>query len=159
MAMPSASLTPRDVRPSLRDALPQGRGKGRRADKHFTKMVAANNLKNIQHKGDKRIQCLLHAAAGPSPMTSDAESGEEPYESTMDYGATTDASPYEAYDSEEESDDIVAYDTEMSHLMTVTDHNHQQKKQQQCQDQHEKKKQRERRARGVTLPLFKNSTK
>ena len=77
------------------------------------------------------MQCLLHSAAGPSPMTSDAESGEEPYESAMDYGVTTDASPYEAYDSEEESDDVVAYDTETSHLMTVTDRNCQRKKQQQ----------------------------
>ena len=88
-------------------------------------MVAANNIKNLQHKGDKRMQCLLHAAAGPSPMTSDAKSREEPYESTMDYGGTTDASPYEAYNSEEESDDIVAYDTETSHLTTVADCNHQ----------------------------------
>ena len=92
-------------------------------------------------------------------MTSDAESGEEPYESAVDYGATTDALPYEAYDSEEESDDVVAYDTETSHLTTVTDRNRQWKKQQQRQDQHEKKKQRECRARGATLPLFKNSTK
>ena len=84
MTTPSASLTPRDVRPSLTDALPRGRGKGRRADKHFAKMVAANNLKNLQHKGDERMQCLLHAATGPSPMTSDAKSGEEPYESAMD---------------------------------------------------------------------------
>ena len=72
----SASLTPRDVRPSLTDALPRGRGKGRRANKHFAKMVATNNLKNLQHKGDEQMQCLLHSAAGPSPMTSDAESGE-----------------------------------------------------------------------------------
>ena len=159
MATPSASPTLRDARPSLTDALPRGRGKGWRADKHFTKMVAANNLKNLQHKGDERMQCLLHAAAGPSPMTSDAESGEEPYESAMDYGATTDASPYEAYDSEEELDDVVVYDTETSHLTTVTDRNRQRKKQQQHRDQCEKKKQRECRARGVTLPLFKNSMK
>ena len=88
-------------------------------------MVATNNLKNLQHKGDKRVQCLLHSAAGLSPMTSDTESGEEPYEFTMDYGGTTDASPYEAYDSEEESDDVMAYDTEMSHLTMVTDRNRQ----------------------------------
>ena len=136
MTMLSASPTPTDVRPSLTDALPQGWGKGRRADKHFAKMVAANNLKNLQHKGDEWMQCLLHAAARPLPMTSDAESGEEPYESAMDYGATTDTLPYEAYDSEEESDDVVAYDTETSHLTTVTDHNHQWKKQQQHWDQH-----------------------
>ena len=154
LATPSASPTPRDVCPSLTDALPRGWGKGRRADKDFAKMVAANYLKNLQHKGDERMQCLLHAAAGPSPMTSDAESGEEPYESTMDYGTTTDVSLYEAYNSEEESDDIVAYDTETSHLMTVADRNCQRKKQQQCRDQHKKKKQRECRARGATLPLF-----
>ena len=122
-------------------------------------MVAANNLKNLQHKGDEQMQCLLHAAAGPSPTTSDTESGEEPYESAVDYEATTDASPYEAYDSEEESDDVVAYDTETSHLMTVANRNRQWKKQQQHRDRCEKKKQRECRARGVTLPLFKNSTK
>ena len=122
-------------------------------------MVAANNLKNLQHNGDEQMQCLLHASTGPLPMTSDTESGEEPYESAVDYGSTTDASPYKAYNSEEESDNVVAYDTETSHLMTATDRNRQWKKQQQCQDQYEKKKQRERRARGVTLPLFKNSTK
>ena len=49
----------------------------------------------------------------------------------MDYGGTTDASPYEAYDSEEESDDIMAYDTETSHLTTVADRNCQRKKPQQ----------------------------
>ena len=92
-------------------------------------------------------------------MTSDAKSREEPYESTMDYGAATDASLYEAYDSEEESDDVVAYDTEMSHLMTVANCNCQWKKQQQHQDRHKKKKQRECCVREVTLPLFKNSTK
>ena len=75
-------------------------------------MVAAENLKNLQHKGDERMQCLLHSAAGPSLMTSDAKSGEKPYESTMDYGVTTDVSLYEASDSEEELDDVVAYDTE-----------------------------------------------
>ena len=95
-------------------------------------MVAANNLKNLQHKGDEQMQCLLHPPARPLPMTSDAESGEEPYESAMDYGVTTDVSPYEASDSEEESDDVVAYDMEMSHLMTVADRNRQRKKQQQC---------------------------
>ena len=75
------------------------------------------------------MQCLLHSATGPLPMTSDAESGKEPYESAMDYGVTTDASPYEAYDSEEESDDVVAYNTETSHLMMVADRNCQCKKQ------------------------------
>ena len=105
------------------------------------------------------MQCLLHAATGPSPMTSDAESGEEPYESAVDYGTTTDVLPYKAYNSEEESDDVVAYDTEMSHLTTVADRNRQWKKQQQHWDQHKKKKQREHRARGATLPLFKNSMK
>ena len=97
-------------------------------------MVAAKNLKNLQHKGDEWMQCLLHPAAGPSPMTSDAKSGEEPYESAMDYGVTTDALPYEASDSEEELDDIVVYDTETSHLMMVADRNRQRKKQQQHQD-------------------------
>ena len=159
LATPSTSLTPRDVRPSLIDALPQGRGKGWRADKHFTKMVAANNLKNLQHKGNEWMQCLLHAATGPLSMTSDAKSREEPYKSAMDYGATTDASLYEAYNSEEESDDVMAYDTETSHLTTVADRNCQWKKQQQRWDRHEKKKQRECRVRKATLPLFKNSTK
>ena len=88
-------------------------------------MVAAKNLKNLQHKGDEQMQCLLHLLARPSPMTSDAKSGEEPYESAMDYGVTTDASLYEASNSEEELDDVMAYDMETSHLMMVTDHNRQ----------------------------------
>ena len=75
-------------------------------------------------------------------MTSDTESGEEPYESAVDYGATTDVSSYEAYDSEEESDDVVAYDTETSHLTTVADRNRQRKKQQQHQDQHKEEAER-----------------
>ena len=86
-------------------------------------MVAANNLKNLQHKGDEWMQCLLHAVAGPSSTTSDTKNEEERYESAMDYGATTDALPYEAYDSEEESDDVVAYDTETSHLTMVANRN------------------------------------
>ena len=118
-------------------------------------MVAANNLKNLQHKGNERMQCLLHAATGPSPMTSDTESREEPYESAMDYGAATDVSLYKAYDSEEESDDVMAYDTETSHIMTVANCNHQRKKQQQHRNRHQKKKQRECRVRGATLPFLK----
>ena len=57
----------------------------------------------------------------------------------MDYWVTTDASLYEASDSEEELDDIMAYDMEMSHLMMVTDRNRQQKKQQQRRDWRKKK--------------------
>ena len=119
MTTPSTSLTPRDMCPSLMDALPQSRGKGQRADKHFAKMVVAKNLKNLQHKGDVKMRCLLHPPARPSRMTSNAKSREEPYESTMDYGVTTD----EASDSEEELDDGVAYDMETSHLMAVADRN------------------------------------
>ena len=155
MTMPSASPTPRDVCPSLTGALPQSRGKGWRADKHFTKMVAANNLKNLQHKGDEWMQCLLHSATGLSLMTSDAESGEEPYESTMDYGVTTDISPYEASDSEEELDDVVAYDTEMSHLMTVADRNRQRKKQQQRWDRCEKKNRENIEREGQLFPSLR----
>ena len=106
------------------------------------------------------MACLLHPQLVPSLPSSDSETEDDPYELAQDYvGHVSDASPYEASDSEEESDDVVAYDTETSHHMTVADRNRQRKKQKQCWDHRERKKQRARRACGATLPLFKNSTK
>ena len=94
----------------------------------------------------------------PSPMTSDEET--DPYKSVKERaGEASEASPYDAYDSEEESDDVIAYDTETSHHTTVADCNRQRKKQRQCRDWRKRNKQRERWAWGATHPLFKNSAK
>ena len=52
----------------------------------------------------------MHPHLLPSPMTSDEET--DPYESVKECASeVSDMSPYDVYDSEEESDDVVAYDT------------------------------------------------
>ena len=52
--------------------------------------------------------------------------------------------------------DVVAYDTEDSHQMTVADRNRLRKRQRQ---RRERQRWRERCGKGATLPLFKNSSK
>ena len=109
----------------------RGRGKVRWADKYFAKLLAKVSL---QHKtGEERVECLMHPHLLPWPMTSGEET--DPYESAKEHaGEVSDMSPYDVYDSDEESDDVIAYNTETSHHMTVADRNRQHKKQRQCRD-------------------------
>ena len=71
----------------------------------------------------------------------------------------SDPSPYEVTDSEEEHDDVVAYDTETSHQMTVADRDRQRKRQRLRRERREHRRRKEITAKGATLPLFKNSSK
>ena len=64
------------------------------------------------------------------PYSSGLDSDDCPYGSAQD-ATPDDSSPYEVADSEEEGDDVVAYDTEDSHQMTVADRNRLRKRQHQ----------------------------
>ena len=82
------------------------------------------------------------------------------YESAQDAASTpSDSSPYEVADSEEEGDDVVAYDMEDSQQMTVADRNRLRKRQRQRREHRERQCWRERCGKGAMLPLFKNSSK
>ena len=90
--------------------------------------------------------------------SSGLDSDDDPYGSAQD-ATPDDSSPYEVTDSEEEGDDIVAYDMEDSHQMTVADRNRLRKRQRQQREHREHQHWRERHGKGATLPLFKNSSK
>ena len=146
--------------PPQPDTLAWSQGKVRRADKYFAKLLAKGTLHQAQQKGDEWVACLLHPQLIPSLPTSEGETEDDPYESACECASkVSDTSLYDASDSEEDSDDMVAYDTETSHHTVVADRNWQRKKQQQCWEHQERKKQRERRVHGTTLSLFKNSSK
>ena len=68
-------------------------------------------------------------------------------------------SPYEVTDSELEGDNIVAYDTETSHHTTIADRHGLRRKQRLRHEHCEHRCQKDCRARGASLPLFKNSSK
>ena len=102
----------------------------------------------------------MHPLLVDVPYSSRLDSDDGPYESAQDAASTpSDSSPYEVIDSEEEGDDIIAYDTEDSHQTTVADRNRLRKRQRQRHECHERQCWRERHGKGATLPLFKNSSK
>ena len=130
----------------------RGRGLVRRADKYSAQLMA----KGYTHHHQPRVEETM-ATAGYF-------SEEDQYESALDRGSdgvydSDTASPYDESDDEELGDDIVEYDTETSHLITVAERNRQRRKQKQWCNRQERQRQRQRREKGATLPLFKNSQK
>ena len=94
------------------------------------------------------------------PYPSGLDSDDDPYGSAQDAASTPgNSSPYEVADSEEEGDDVVAYDTEDSHQTTVADRNRLRRRQHQRRERCERQRWREGCGKGATLPLFKNSSK
>ena len=150
----------------------RGRGMVKRADKYFAKTLAERQVglgeeAHTKAKADRRIEKLLRPLRTLSGVS---ESDEEPYESAVETGADTGVeagagaysdvtSLYDSTDDEEDYDDVVGYDTETSHQVTVAERNKQRKKQQQRRERRERRRIRDRRHRGATLPLFKNSQK
>ena len=67
-------------------------------------------------------------------------------------------SSYDVTDSESEGDDIIAYDTETSHHMTIANRHQLRRKQQLRHECYEHRHQKDHQARGASLPLFKNSS-
>ena len=91
----------------------------RRADKYWAKKLEAGHTQHTQQLIDERLEALTHPPLIDPPYTSGLESDDDPYESARD--VPSEPSPYEVTDSEEEQDDIMAYDTETSHQMMVAD--------------------------------------
>ena len=108
----------------------------KRADKYWAKKLESGHTQHTQRLIDERLEALTHPPLIDPPYPSGLESDDDPYESARD--VPSEPSPYEVTDSEEEQDDIMAYDTETSHQMTVADRD---------------------RLRRRQHPLFKNSSK
>ena len=136
------------------------RSKVKRADKYWAKKLEAGHTQHTQRLIDERLEALTHPPLIDPPYSSGTDSADEPYESVQEpVGYTTDPSPYEVTNSEDEGDDVVEYDTEASHQVTVAERNRLRKKQQQRRERRERQRRKERLAKGATLPLFKNSSK
>ena len=160
--MPTAKPVPKQPsKPSVGREAEHRRSKVKRADKYWAKKLESGHTQHTQRLIDERLEELTHPPLIDPPYSSGTDSADELYESAQEpLGYTTDSSPYEVTDTEDEDwDDIVEYDTETSHQVTVAERNKQRKKQQQRHDHRERQRCKERLAKGATLPLFKNSSK
>ena len=137
------------------------RSKIKRADKYWAKKLEVGHTQHTQRLIDERLEVLTHPPLIDPPYSSGMDSADEPYESAQEpVGYTTDPLPYEVTDTEDEDgDDVIEYNTENSHQVTVADRNRQRRKQQQQRECRERQRHKERLAKGATLPLFKNSSK
>ena len=85
-------------------------------DKYSAKQLAKGHTQMTQRIIEERLGSLLHPLMAPSLLASSEESEDEPYELAIELtGMFSDTSPYDISDSEEESDDVVEYNTETSH--------------------------------------------
>ena len=126
----------------------------KRADKYWAKKLESGHTQHTQRLIDERLEALTHPPLIDPPYSSRLESDDDPYESVQD--VPSEPSPYEVTDSEEEQDNVMAYDTETSHQMTVADRDRLRRRQR-LRWEHQRRK--DRIAKGATLPLFKNSSK
>ena len=114
------STSPKKLeKPAIGKEAEHRRSKVRRADKYWAKKLEAGHTQHTQWLIDERLEALTHPPLIDPPYASGLTSDNEPYELARD--VPSDPSPYEVTDSEEEHDDIVAYDTETSHRTTVAD--------------------------------------
>ena len=145
-------------KPVVGEAREHRRKKVRRADVYWARKLESGHTQHAQRLTDERLEALTHPPLVYVPYSSGLDSDDGPYGLAQD-ATPDDSSPYEAVDSEEEGDDVVAYDTEDSHQTTVADRNRLRKRQCQRRECCERQHWRERRGKGATLPLFKNSSK
>ena len=110
---------------------------------------------------DKWLESLTHPPLLDAPYSSREDTDDRPYELAIEPQSvlSDNLSPYEVTDSESEGDDVVAYDTETSHHMTVADRHQLWRKQRLRHEHRECWCQKDCWVRGATLPLFKNSSK
>ena len=90
------------------------RSKVRRANKYWAKKLEAGHTQHTQWLIDERLKALTHPPLIDPRYASALTSDDDPYESARD--VPSDPSPYEVTDSEEEHDDVMAYDTETREL-------------------------------------------
>ena len=110
---------------------------------------------------DNRLESLTHPTLLDAPYSSGEDTNDGQNESVIEPQSvpSDNLSPYEVSDSESECNDVVAYDTETSHPMTVADRHWLQRKQWFRCKRHEHQHQKDHQAREATLLLFKNSSK
>ena len=91
---------------------------------YWARKLESGHTQHAQRLIDERLEALTHPPLVGVPYSSGLDSDDGPYGSAQDAVSTpSDSSPYEVTDSEEEGDDVVAYDTEDSHQTTVADRN------------------------------------
>ena len=116
--------TERERKPVIGEAREHRRKKVRRADVYWARKLESGHTQHVQRLIDEQLEALMHPALVDVPYSSGLDSDNGPYGSAQDAASTpSDSLPYEVTDSEEEGDDVVAYDTEDSHQMTVADRN------------------------------------
>ena len=93
--------------------------KVKRADKYWAKKLEAGHSQHTQQIIDERLEALTHPPLIDPPYASGVESDDEPYQSVRDL--PSEPSSYDVTDSEEEQADVVEYDTETSHQVTVAE--------------------------------------
>ena len=103
------------------------RSKVKRANKYWAKRLEAGHSQHTQRIIDERLEALTHPPLIDPPYTSGMESVDEPYESARDL--PSEPSPYDVTDSKEEQGNVVEYDTETSHQVTVAERDQLRKRQ------------------------------
>ena len=99
---------------------------------YWARKLESGHTQHAQRLIDERLEALTHPPLVDVPYSSGLDSDDSPYGSAQDVASTpSDSLPYEVADSEEEGNDVVAYDTEDSHQMTVADRNRLRKRQRQ----------------------------
>ena len=138
-------------------------GKVCQADKYWARKLEQGYA---QHTHTQQViyewlESLTHPPLLNTPYSSGEDTDDRPYESAIEPQSvlSDNPSPYEVTDSESEGEDVVAYDTETSHHMTVADRHWLRRKQWLRCEHRECQHQKDCRARGASLPLFKNSSK
>ena len=129
---PKSPPTPmeRERIPVIGEAREHRRKKVRRANVYWARKLESGHTQHAQRLIDERLEALMHPPLVDVLYSSGLDSDDDPYGSAQD-ATPDDSSPYEATDSEEEGDDVVAYDTEDSHQMTVANRNRLRKRQHQ----------------------------
>ena len=114
----------RERKPVIGEAREHRRKKVRPADVYWARKLESGHTQHVQRLINKRLEALTHPPLVDVPYSSGLDSDDGPYESAQDAASTpSDSSSYEVADSEEEGDDVVAYDTEDCHQKTVANRN------------------------------------
>ena len=162
LTTPSAVPKMKEMTSKAKELEPQC-GKVHRADKYWAKKLEQGygQCTHTQQIIDKWLESLTHPPLLDTPYSSGEDTEDGPYESAIEPQSmlSDNPSPYEVTDSELEDDDIVAYDSETSHHMTIADRHRLRRKQWLRHECHEHRCQKDHWARGASLPLFKNSSK
>ena len=106
--------TEQERKPIVSEAREHRRKKVRRADVYWARKLESGHTQHAQRLIYERLEALTHPPLVDVPYSSGLDSDDGPYGSAQD-ATPGDSSPYEVADSEEEGDDVVAYDTEDSH--------------------------------------------